>query len=492
DRFWCRQAVRVLWKRPFTFLKYDRDAIAIITTWLACLSEEDKRLLIEKDVPLQLTASTTLFNYPMFLQELNFGLLDDAVGKWVNACASSALSRRRDMVNKWRITTSLCRFIFLHAETLTTINITKFQDTTDVPNFTKFPRAFSIIPQLKEIGFWGTKEAITLGDLANIRNFLLGVHVHNPPLSCLHIRNDLVDVETQKLISSIVESQHGLSEFKFKGSCDYSNVSLLKLSSDKLSKLEFYRIDLNKSVVEAFSACPNLTSLTFISCTNCSNEMWGPVLNSTLQLRQLYFHQPNRNSGNTDMAPLIQAAGENLEFLVLGQDYSTSVFEAIQECCPNITALSITQTKDSVSTIFPAIASCKNLCQLSLRVEHWEGFASDVILNDLANSIPSELVALNLDLPITPEQLSTFLMNIKSPLARLGLVNKRTLTDEHLSVITQFAKTRGTLKKIGFGGLYKLWFQFNQEKVLEAKKYVDFVQNIWFDMYAERLEAEFK
>src|SRR5215208_1094989 len=86
NRFWCKIAVRILWKHVLNvpngtcFRSY-----AILSTLIACLPDESKNLLSENGISIMTpTPKSPLFNYISFIKALSFSNIKDVVHDTLN------------------------------------------------------------------------------------------------------------------------------------------------------------------------------------------------------------------------------------------------------------------------------------------------------------------------------------------------------------------------------------------------------------------------
>ncbi|CAB4389063.1 unnamed protein product [Rhizophagus irregularis] len=87
NREWCITAISILWREPIDWIHFSqkKDRLdPIISTYLSCLPKEIKTKLIEEDgINLHLKFEKPLFDYPSFLQSLDYGALYKSVNGWL-------------------------------------------------------------------------------------------------------------------------------------------------------------------------------------------------------------------------------------------------------------------------------------------------------------------------------------------------------------------------------------------------------------------------
>src|SRR3989337_711262 len=89
NKFWCKIAVRILWKNILNFPNgtYSRPYVllSILSTLIACLPNESKNLLYENGISiLTPTPKSPLFNYIPFINALSFYNIEHVVEVTLN------------------------------------------------------------------------------------------------------------------------------------------------------------------------------------------------------------------------------------------------------------------------------------------------------------------------------------------------------------------------------------------------------------------------
>src|SRR5687767_5307837 len=88
NRFWCKIAVRILWKNILNFPNsmYSKPASSSsLNTLVACLPNESKNLLYENGISiLTSTPKSPLFNYISFIKALSFSNIKHVVKVTLN------------------------------------------------------------------------------------------------------------------------------------------------------------------------------------------------------------------------------------------------------------------------------------------------------------------------------------------------------------------------------------------------------------------------
>ncbi|CAG8505156.1 10448_t:CDS:1 [Ambispora gerdemannii] len=88
NRQWCNSVVPFLWRKPFDLLKYltynklSTRHPKLIHSYVACLSEEEREMLIRSGIKIPTDFPPTAFNYSAFLRHLDISELYHATSLW--------------------------------------------------------------------------------------------------------------------------------------------------------------------------------------------------------------------------------------------------------------------------------------------------------------------------------------------------------------------------------------------------------------------------
>ncbi|CAG8646051.1 1676_t:CDS:2 [Cetraspora pellucida] len=89
SRDWCQSAISILWANPLEFAYNNRNQVyydkiaSILSTYISSLPNESRQKLIDAYIarPVDFSNISLMFNYPQFLQNLNYILLQDSIEK---------------------------------------------------------------------------------------------------------------------------------------------------------------------------------------------------------------------------------------------------------------------------------------------------------------------------------------------------------------------------------------------------------------------------
>src|ERR1043166_2223161 len=90
NKFWANVVVPIFWEAPFRNIYDFIPSFKIITTYIACLSDESKEILSKeynrKYKQLSETTKMPFFDYPSFLTELQYDELCNAIERSEGSC----------------------------------------------------------------------------------------------------------------------------------------------------------------------------------------------------------------------------------------------------------------------------------------------------------------------------------------------------------------------------------------------------------------------
>jgi len=277
------------------------------------------------------------------------------------------------------------------------------------------------------------------------------------PQICKGIR--ILDVDANDMhwssgqtLANLIQSQTELSNVKFRssGSRVTSAVAMLAKISDTLTSLEFECIDFRKVSLDGLESCAKLEKIRFIGGNECNIDTFRPLIKAKCKIKTLEL---NEIYDTPSLITLLENVGWSLEHLII-HPIINSLMEVLPTYCPNITYLNILVT----SPFIPQLSSLVSGCQLEYLVIRTKSINdSEIIVNEIGKVVPPSLHYLELLMPLSSNQLNTFLMDCRAPLKTL-IVNSYPcifLTDSHINAIRNFTVRKGTLKyvNIGIGGL---------------------------------------
>src|SRR5438105_2546237 len=107
NRFWCSTSSSILYRRPFQFLS--KPSPKLIRTYVSCLSQSSKELLIKSGVnPEILDLPLPTLHYPSFIRHLDYEIIYNSITELYKETYSKY---KCDPSTKRLFTLELCKLI---------------------------------------------------------------------------------------------------------------------------------------------------------------------------------------------------------------------------------------------------------------------------------------------------------------------------------------------------------------------------------------------
>src|SRR4051794_28000274 len=146
NRTWCRKIVPILWARPKPHVYKERPSKSLIETYVSCFDNEEKAILFSAEDLSQMDhLKSPLFEYAVFLKDLNYPLLRLAVRSCYRSLGNKEFSKRIKPtkpaveVNPNRqitIMKALCN-LFMRMSRLESLVLDSYDDIPNIPLFTR-------------------------------------------------------------------------------------------------------------------------------------------------------------------------------------------------------------------------------------------------------------------------------------------------------------------------------------------------------------------
>ncbi|GBC34945.2 hypothetical protein GLOIN_2v1524907 [Rhizophagus irregularis DAOM 181602=DAOM 197198] len=438
-RAWCRKIVPILWARPKPPIYKERASRSLIETYVSCFDDEEKSILFaEEDLSQMDRLKSPLFEYAVFLKELNYPLLRLAVRNCYRNLGDKEFSKRikptkpEVEVNPNRqitIMKALCN-LFMRMSRLESLVLDSYDDIPNVPLFTRAEN-----------------------------------------------------------IANIIKSQQSLNTFGLSGSHNQviPILSALESQVESLTSIKFSRINYQWQSLDILGKCSNLKSLDIVSSL-CPVSREVPddssiVANgSSFNLRTLKL----LNQSPKLSAQLIRMGGSSLRSLSLNT-VTSEIVSSILRSGTRITRLSldISETPQlDFSQHLRIIGGLKILRYLHLT----SSTPSDInnLLSAMITVLPNTLRHLNIEQEFSLRHLGTFLDSCKVPLEELTLFPNMSIDTGYLTEIIGYVKDKSSLK---FLYLNLSWESGLVNKIF-TKEIDDEVQKYLFTVDLDKLRGE--
>lgn len=404
NRYWCSTVVPLLWQKPFDFFDYQKVQLwnkgaNLTQVYVSCLSHESKNSLIQARVILSPRVFIKpTFDYASFLQCLDYILLFQATGVWIDE--NEKVSHRTMTYRHYLVVEELCKLFFHHSSNL---------------KYLKYDKSHSL-PIASDIGYIQLR-------------YLPGAEI------CLSKLEGfcMMDFIPNEIIFTIAQVAHNLKEIKIEISCDNDDALATLFGSQKnLRSLIIYAEDYLPTIAEAlknristlrkielnwefslpldlFAESTELEQFSAYQYSSIATRKIFEVFSNTkfkklqklhLTTPKLFLDQISTLISNTE-GSLIDL---NIDYeRSKGIKYCRELIMAIGKTCPNIRKLRIFVPDEAVPLLPSLLVSCPKLQNLEfLTGDSREDL--DIITFDVSEYLPKMGKVL-------PSKLSNFFMS---------------------------------------------------------------------------------
>ncbi|PKY55262.1 hypothetical protein RhiirA4_474594 [Rhizophagus irregularis] len=395
NRFWCSTASSILYQRPFKFL--NNPSPKLIRTFISCLSQDSKDLLIKSHVnPEIFDLPNSKLNYPSFIRYLDYELIYNSIFELFkeiyekqqnnnnNKLNNNKFNNNNDnnnnnnynynygIITKRLFTIELFKLIISSTSVIKHL-ILDIQHIQDVINdgFINFDNDIKSI-----LNTFNSKFC-----LSQIKKFEYG-GIDDLEIMNL-LKNYCNQIKSLEFNFYLINSQFGLKKITLRGR--YENLGKLFSSVEtqiqSLTFLELFECYLNDRIImEIISKFFNLEILKFIECYNTTygNKM------IPLNFKKLKRFEFKRNNlGNTDpLLSIFKNSTESLKELVLNQNVNriidrhsrhrprvnSMLVKSIGLYCQNLFYLEIFITQNIIIQWYDTLKLLNNLKKLFITI----------------------------------------------------------------------------------------------------------------------------
>ncbi|CAI2178997.1 5451_t:CDS:1 [Funneliformis geosporum] len=408
NRNWCKVGIPYLWKAPFSIDKTNSiKQIQIISTYLSFLNNKEYKFF-----PVQ--KRTCLFNYPIYLRELEIGNLFYMIVRWIyqrkikfvyyentgrSNFFNNMMEESEDYYNDENIeyeyyyytyykptesviASSICKLLIksnAYIENLSVINTT-------------YNNPFLIDELLIELlNFPETKNS-----LKNLNTLICGSLVTGNVLTSLTgMCHNITKVESKstkdstfKKLTALIQNQISLREFTLEDNKSDTTATIISLERHinsllciNLKDIIIYRHVSIKSLVKCINLEKLHLEIYFHSFRGVNNkEILKPLLDAQ------FFHLKDFNltllgeKTHDDLVlydileVVLRNCDENLEKLTLGINFNinSEIFRLVSQLCPNLTILKLLiQEDEDLSDLLILLPNLTNLKTLVMTKKPW-------------------------------------------------------------------------------------------------------------------------
>ncbi|CAJ0763313.1 9547_t:CDS:1 [Entrophospora sp. SA101] len=441
-----------------------------------------------------------IFNYSRYLRVLNFKELSNCVNVWY--VYQFKLDRRDDslacknsIVNQ--LTIKLFKLFMSNSLNLQELLIPKsFWKMIDFSNIS------ISLSNLKKFSMIGTSNnhlniqdfnclSSILKNLSRFSNSLETIEIHhfsNPNYnSNVKVMDSEIDIDG---LNSLIESQASLKKLLISYSswnCLGSLASALRSQIGNLTEFTFTNIRFtNDSIFKILASCKNLETLRFNRCSGLTSENLKSLLliDSPSLIKKLELLD-NDIEFTTLFDLLGKSKFNSLRTLSMSESsrllISSDLIETILTNCPDLQDLDMRiQQPNIFKDILKPLhySNTTKIRNLRLTNTSPSGVYSSNDFSEISECLPRSLNSLALFFwDFSSESLQKFLENCKCPLKKLLLHKDHGIVDNHLEIITNYAKSKKTLKCLNFTfRSHDNSIIPSEEAVKKAKKIIPLIQ----------------
>ncbi|CAG8662484.1 8970_t:CDS:1, partial [Acaulospora morrowiae] len=402
NRKWCRLAVPLLWRSPFSKeFHYAANTHKIIRTYLSCLDEEARKLLSEDGIDMSNSPSGTLFDYVEFLQQLDISELK----RNINKCHTN-FKRIHDDAITYKLQlmyTELCKLFMKKCKSIYALYEVYddqgwFVDPIPIRSFSiplpSLPGADRCLKYLKRFdSAENSKNGIVYRELSQMCNEIVALSVkigsYNEGITLPEL------VASQKHLKSFHLSSFNSSNICVWFNDDCFGPTFRSLASQKntltevlISGITFRDIDL--SCLDTLGECKELRSFGLLRCEALSERHLEVLSNSFQNLESFTFIAGQEIIPARGITGFLKTANANMKKISFDVVVPGAI-KVITDHCENVESLSVcTRQPEEIFMIFQ---NCRHLKLLLYDLEI--GFISDELLTKLSEYVPKSLKTLS-------------------------------------------------------------------------------------------------
>jgi hypothetical protein len=430
NRFWCKIAVRILWRSIWDFENFQRRS-SILSTLIACLPNESKDLLYKHKIFISApTSNSPLFNYPEFCKVLSINEITSIVRNVLNDRVYLVANEIIKMFTNQVSALKKFTYFYDHLHNNITLpyvpgarNLSELCCSSDIPS-DFFYQLSQICHNLQSITILFSKRvSIELKGL----NELISSQNNLKNLTLLDYNSSSANI-----IPAIIKHSHTItklrlhSEYKLK----FSFVSSLINLQEFIFSFGIFFVDFDK--LQYF----NFAKLEILKIPH-------------------QFHKTE------DMIKLLENNGKNLKKLYISQN-NKALSLSIANFCPKITSLYVMFDEGEIDILKTILIGCKYLESIKV----WCGYHylnEKEVLNTILNYSSNNFHELKIDFRfnISPEDLESFFISWKTastPKNPLSLIFiDLYICEENLDILEKYKNL----------GIVKFWIKGCKEEEID-------------------------
>ncbi|RIA88475.1 hypothetical protein C1645_877345 [Glomus cerebriforme] len=436
NREWCITAISILWREPIDWIHFSqkRDRLdPIITTYLSCLPQEIKSKLIEDGINLPLKFDEPLFDYPSFLQSLDYGALYKSVNGWLKN--TNQLNELNRIYRNFQVFNSLAN-LFMDRCYLKRLRFSKGEKMDFILPLTPLPKADICLANLTTFMCEGCTMPEIMFAAAKICKYISEFHI-----SCC--------CKDNKGLAKLVESQIVPIKYVFiKATKNEKFPFLEKALKKKAHSIKDLWIYGNCSTIDYFCNSNNLQNLIIHSSIMDKRAMERFVKSKFTQLKELEISLKvitlkqlctliKHTEGSFESILVLWSESEDSENLIL-------LTETVIRYGKNLNYYEAPFSPEAIHLLPLLFQSCTKLETLHIfSNEEEEGFIYDIsdIFSDLGKIVPINLqkLLINHTWDISADVLEKFLFDCSKRLKKKLCFDLNNSTSDHDLILYRYS-----------------------------------------------------
>ncbi|CAG8621952.1 19983_t:CDS:2 [Gigaspora margarita] len=426
DKYWCNNALPLLWNQPFDIVSRD-NRHKLIRTYIS---------------------SKALFKYEKYLEEFSYNNLYLSADAGIKKYLSQDFMGHCIHTQTLLIVGSLCQLIMRDSTKMTCLMISKFIGKMDLPDKATFMNSHRSLSNLSKFQFEiqqkMTKNTMSL--LQTISNLCTKIQYLDIKLSYPDKNNE---IEIMENFSKIIISQKNLKKVLVSGARSAYGIEIIlkalelqSENSESLNSLEFTWMDLTDVNLFPLTKCKSLKHLTVQYCQGLTKESTISLLQAQFSLESLKFGcSPVAYSTQLVLLPIFGKMVKKLTVDLLNQDIIIAILDNCQEIRHLKLENCFIQKPIEIGKLLHGLIKLEKL-EIFINVKN--GDYENMILN--SKDLPSSLECLILECGFTTIQLEDLLKNCKLNSLYINYSNFKT---SHFRVVSEYAKRTKEMKILG-------------------------------------------
>jgi hypothetical protein len=447
NRLWCFLAIRILWRRPFEHVYPDKFGSLTIRTYISCLSDEEKQILLNNDVEIP-NLKQPFLDYPRYLQHFDCDNFISSVHAWLDDVMIDIPDEEVIQLTARLIGSMICRRSLGFKDLRYLRKAPDNLILVEVLSYTGAVEAFSKLQRFEFRSSHYADENFTRAWLNLFSTISRSTRNLQHVTIYLNKKNRETYQELDHSIIDLLRSQRNLQSISLNSFWRTINSRLIydaiSHHSSSLKYLRMHGLSDLPMLFQILRSCDNLQTLEFAqSWKRDDNFDFGNITPPTLKIKHLYYYFSN---GPVEFLDTILQMSNNNLLSFSSKQITPSIMTTIRNHCPNITHLCV-KLKPSDITSFSEQLNILQLEHLTIQTPYAPRLDKEELLQ-LALALPVSCKYFGIDSEINSYNLDYFLRNCR---AKLKILTLHHISENHvdcLESVIAYAIGVGSLKEI--------------------------------------------